>query len=207
MNGRDHAIHLDLGIPVGACTPGQPGCTHTGENCTPGDTGCYTNCSPGQQGCLTACLPGEVGCIIGQTCGAGQPGCTAICFPGQPGCNDQGNHGGDIDAKPIPPGCFEVCQYDEYPDTQCDFPDKKCEEKWLHQCTVGPKITCKWVDHETCTFYEEEITRWKRIAVTKPGTVEKRQCTPNYWCKVCEGEYNLQCYKNAEDFPTEVITK
>ena len=186
MNGRDHAsIHLDLGIPVGACNPGQPGCTHTGEICTPGETGCYTNCSPGQLGCLTACLPGEVGCIIGQPCRAGQPGCTAICFPGQPGCNDQ-DHGGDIDAKPIPPGCFEVCQYDEYPDTQCDFPDKKCEEKWLHQCTVGPKITCKWVDHQTCTFYEEEITRWKRIAVTKPVTKEIRECTPNYWCKVFE---------------------
>ena len=159
---------------AGLCTPGQPGCTATGQACTQGQPGCGV------------ALPGGVERDVG---------CT--------GHHDKCG----VTIAPIPKGCFEVCQYESF-ENCCDFPDKICQEVWLHKCETGPQISCTWVDHQTCSIYQEKITKYEKITVQGPDEViEVLDCTPNYWCKVCEGEPDKQCYKNREDFPTTNVQK
>lgn len=100
----------------------------------------------------------------------------------------------------IQEGCHESCEY-ETVEKCCDFPDQQCDEVWLEECIIRPKINCTWTEHETCFFFEEDIIKHEKIDCEMDGDhcIAKKHCEDVWWCKVCKGDDN-ECYKTKNDY-------
>ena len=99
----------------------------------------------------------------------------------------------------IPEGCHESCEY-ETVEKCCDFPDQQCDEVWLEECIIRPKIDCTWTEHETCFFFNQEVTKHDKIECEESTHCEPHEvCKPVWWCKVCDGTDNT-CYKTKDDY-------
>jgi hypothetical protein len=110
---------------------------------------------------------------------------------------------GITDPDPIPEGCHESCEYETFTKC-CDFPEEQCQEVWLEECIIRPKINCTWNEYETCFFTTEIITKYEKIPCIATEQCEY-VCHDRWWCKECE--HDKQCYKNKEDYQRKGLTQ